>query len=215
MSHEIENENNLASTSNLTMDDLTKEETLPEVQENAIAAVQASIEQTAQENAVDEAAPYGRKADGTPKKKRGRKAGEKSQSQAKVEPQKAFNFGEKVEKAGGDIAAAIAELDSTEAATLASNFIEGLTVATISKQWMLEPKERDKNIEAWNKAFNYYGGVNLSPPLALVGNHMNIIVKRAFTDSETKNRMTLGWAWLKTKFKRRKRDDRQPDDMGA
>ena len=77
MTKEVEEQNADAAQSSFSMDDLTKNEVLPEVQENAIAAVQAAGDAAAADS-VQVDAPYGIKADGTPKKKRGRKAsGEK------------------------------------------------------------------------------------------------------------------------------------------
>lgn len=213
MTKELEQENESATNSSLSMDDLTSGEVLPEVQENAIAAVQASIAETQQASENLEDAPYGRKADGTPKKKRGRKAGENAPKKSSAtSTQTPFNFGD--EQTPAPIDAVIGELkkDSTKAATFASGLIEGFTMATISKAWKLEKDERERNVIAWRDAFDHYGGVDLSPPLALVTDHLMIIQKRALADSDTKSRIQLGFAWIKTKFKRRKVDERTPEE---
>lgn len=221
MTKEIENENSAAANSGLSMDDLTAGEQLPEVQENAIEAVQAAIAEQQGELNTDDA-PYGRKADGTPKKKRGRKAGQQTDNsttspQSKNTSQNgSFNFGNENQKESSPaIDAVIGELkkDSTKAAAFASGLIEGFTIATISKAWKLEKAERERNIIAWRDAFDHYGGVELSPPLALVTDHLMIIQTRALADSDTKSRIGLGWAWLKTKFKRKKIDPRTPEEQ--
>lgn len=215
MSNEIENENKAATTSSLSMDDLTAGETLPEVQENAIEAVQAAIAEQQGEAIADNDAPYGRKVDGTPKKKRGRKAGESTPpKKSNASPtQTPFDFGGDATLPPIDAVTGEPKIDSTKAAVIASGLIEGFTVATISKAWTLEKAERERNIIAWKEAFDHYGGVVLSPPLALVSDHIMIIQKRALSDNDTKSRINLGIAWIKTKFKRKKIDKRTPEEQ--
>lgn len=195
----------------VTMASLTEGETLPEVQEHAIAAVQAAVQDAAQSESPDLEAPYGRKKDGTPRKPRGRQKGF-SPVRKSQEP---FNFGDRREEtAPASAGNEPVPKSSKDAAMMASGLIEALTVATISKQWALSKEERLENVYAWEKAFDHHGGVELSPPLMLIGSHARIIMSRALTDTETKSRMQLGIAWVKHKFRRKNRDERAPDDVG-
>lgn len=181
--------------SDVNMDTLTEGEVLPEVQEHAVAAVMNAEERASDAEAVDDA-PHGRKADGTPKKKRGRKPGST----------RPFNAGENAQHSAQPPQEAPLAVSSRAAAEMASGTIEAATIALISKAWRLEKDEREQNIAAWEASFNHYGGVTLSPPLMLVASHLQIVMKRAMSDSETKSRASLALAWVKHKFVRRRRD---------
>ncbi len=190
------------------LDDIAGGE-MPEVKENAIAAVQDQ-KQVEIESAVKEGFDpeiHVTNADGTPalnkngsfKKKRGRKKGStvKSKSQLNLsvnEPQ----IEEPV-------------MGSLEAAITISGLLEAAQVKMISDEFIYEELERQGNIEAWKRTLDHYGGLNLTPPQTLVLSHLQIIVSRAMSpdNKKTKEKFALFGTWFKSKIsniKFRKKD---------
>ncbi len=196
----------------MTMDDLTATEVFPEVQENAIAAVtQAKTEQVAEQirDDVPTDAPVKFNKDGSIRKKGGRKKGGTNKT--------AGDFYKGEEKKPVDPLAPV-KVSSLAAATTMSGVIERASVILISDEWTLNEAERAGNIKAWENTFDYYGGLNLSPPLALTLSHMEIIAHRSLNPNNkvTRAKLPLIGAWFKTKFAilRRKKNaqpDRRPD----
>jgi len=197
-----------------SMDSLTANEELPEVKENAIAAVQSKNEKdvnTAKENGFDPNI-HATNKDGSPKltasgnfaKKRGRKSvlntGQKSDKEQKAEAE-----AEKQKQ------------ENLHAAQMTSLLLETAQCKFISDDFRYSDIERQTNIDLWDKTYEYYGGVAIPPPLALAVDHMAIILVRA-NKPTTKDKITIFKTWLKTKFSRKKKDgslsDNREDSIG-
>ncbi len=176
------------------MDALTATETLPEVNENAMAAVQEQAQETAQaERQVAPAEPVTYNKDGSIRKKR---------APYKKRGSSEMNVPKKDDLSGTP------EITSRAAAETMSGIIELASVKVISEEWGMTEKERASNINAWEKTFDHYGGVNMPPPLALAANYMGIIVSRGMSGKETQSKFSLFKAWIATKIFRKKKDAR-------
>lgn len=184
----------------LTMDQLSETEQFPEVKENAIEAVKEQKQENAE---IQAAADVKLNADGSPAKKRGRKPGQKNSF---VNPYKKDDIPSQN----------IAPISSLQAATVVSATLEMMSVALISDEWKLTPIEKESNIAAWDAAFNHYGGVQISPPMALVMNHTAIILARA-GQPKTVDKIGLFKAWIKTKvnFKFKRGKENAHSDSGS
>lgn len=177
-----ENENLPSNPDKITMDALTENESFPEVKENAIQAVQAQKEAEKIEAQKLEAENVRLKKDGTPAKKRGPKP--KDAKTNFVMPQ-------------GVTPPPVSP--SLEAGILTSALLEQMSVSLISDDFILSEQERHSNIDAWTKCYDYYGGVEVKPPVALMMNHMAIILVRAQKE-KTQTKIALAKAWLKNKI---------------
>lgn len=190
---------------------------LPEVKENAIAAVQeqkqAAISKAVNEEGFDpqihvtdaEGNPVRNKS-GTLKKKRGRKKGSKvgSKSQLNLDPPKEDEN---------------VTLGSHEAAQVISGLLEQAQVKLVSDEFIYTEIERTGNIEAWRQTLDHYGGLTLTPPQALVLSHLQIIISRAASpeNKKTQEKFKLAGEWVKLKlkkitFKRAKKDGAHADN---
>jgi hypothetical protein len=185
-----------------TLDDLTGD--MPEVKENAIAAMEAArgdALKKAQANGFDPAVHVTDAAgnpvltkSGTFKKKNGRKPGSGSKSYV--------HNPEAEKRAAADSQARAVQ--SEYAARTVSGLLELASVKMLGDEWKLGEVERETNVVAWRDTFDYYGGVNLTPPMALALSHATIIMTRA-GQPKTRNKLSLAWAWLKVKFSRNKK----------
>lgn len=188
-------ENETIDTANVTMAELTEDESLPEVNQAAVDAIrkeQEDAEKLAQAEA-NNPAPHGLRADGKPAKKRGRKpktATAQNYSPLNMAPQNA-------EQPRQSLAAAITT----------SSILENMQVTLISHDFKYTEEERAFNIHAWEKTYDHYGGVKIHPAVELAMSHMSIIATRATASSDTKTKFALLSAWLKSKFKRKKKED--------
>ncbi len=117
----------------------------------------------------------------------------------------------------------IPEISSAAAAGLTSGIIERLSVMLISEDFIYTETERAQNILAWTGCYDYYGGVNVTPPIALAIDHMAIILARANKPTTISKFKALVF-WVKNKFKRKNKngplpdsrnDGRGQDDVGA
>ncbi len=115
------------------------------------------------------------------------------------------------------------EISSAAAATLTSGIIERLSVMLISEDFIYSEQERNQNVVAWTNCYDYYGGVNLTPPVALAVDHMAILLARA-NKPKTISKFSAALFWIKNKFKRKNKNGALPnsgndgvrqDDMGA
>ena len=186
----------------VNMDSLSSKEELPAVQEHAIAAVQAEIE--ASENGFDPDI-HATDKDGKPKKtasgdfakKRGRKStvntGEKSKKQ--------------IEKEQADEKA---RAENKQSAVVISGILEQAQIKLISEDFKYSDIEREANRAVWEATIEYYGGLDIPPPIALMIDHMTIILVRAQKES-VKDKFTLARTWFKTKFKRKSKKNALSD----
>jgi hypothetical protein len=196
----IPNENLSENKSNISMDDLSENEVFPEIKENAIEAVKAQKAEEKQEADKLELEGIKLKKDGTPAKKRGRKPHD--EKSAFVMPQ--------------GVNQPIVS-PSMEAGILTSALLEQLSVGLISDDFVLSEFERQSNIKAWVDCYDHYGGVKVTPPMALVMNHMAIVFTRAQKE-KTQTKIALVRAWFKNKvanFKNKKGDKNAHTDSRA
>jgi hypothetical protein len=185
-----------------SMDELSASEKLPEVQENAIAAVQSEKGEKIEVAKKDGFDPeiHATNDDGTPKKtksgnfakKRGRKStlntGEKSsKEQEKEEAQ------EKEKQA------------NLEAAVMTSTILEQMQMQFISEDFAYSDVERRGNIEAWEATFAHYGGVKMHPAVQLAASHATIIATRARKPT-VQDKFAHLKTWFKTRFKRKNKN---------
>lgn len=174
-----------------SMEQLTLGETFPEVSETAIAAVAESKADDAAEQAQEaETENVKRNKDGSIAKKRGRKAGQTNAQSTFYNP----NVKPETKQAPETPAS-----QSFPSAVVVSGVLERLQMAFISDEFEYTETERNINIGAWSATFDYYGGVNLSPPAILALSHAEIIMTRA-TKSKTQTRFALIKAWFADKF---------------
>lgn len=200
-------------TNSIKMDNLTENEIFPEVSENAIEAVKAKQNEIEQENSVEinqEQEKPKLKKDGTPAKKRGRKAGVKNQEKPQAE------FHNPREKTTTQKPQDIGAVSSIEAVKVVSGILESMQVHLISSDFIYNEVERDLNVKAWANTFDHYGGVNLTPPQALALNHASIILSRVGTSNETRTKLQLVNSWFRNKiakFRNRKKDKNAYTDI--
>lgn len=102
------------------------------------------------------------------------------------------------------------EISSAAAAQLTSGIIERLSVMLVSDDFIYTETERVQNVIAWTNCYDYYGGVNLTPPMALACDHMAIILARA-NKPTFHSKLALFTAWIKNKFKRKNKNGSLPD----
>lgn len=205
-----------AATSGPSMDDLTQGEVFPEVKQNAIDAVAQANAEKLKEQQENIAAGVKLKKDGTPAKKRGRKAG----STLAGEPKPQGEFYKPSDNAKAQPAGTVS-VDSIYAATVTSGIIEQATIKLISPKFELHDMERQGNIKAWKDLFDASGGVHLTPAQAVMLSHASIIGTRLATDNETKNKMRLFGAWAKLKISgmknalsNRRKNSKRQDNVG-
>lgn len=184
-----------------SMDDLTGGEVLPEVQEHSINAVQADAMAKTEAAKGEGFDPeiHAKNTDGSPKKtaagnfakKRGRKSvlntGGKTAKQEKIEIEE--------EKAA---------LENHQSAKVVSMILEQAQMKMISGEFEYSDKERAANQAVWEATFEYYGNVNIPPPIALAVDHLTIILSRT-QKPETKDKLSHVKLWFKNKFKRNKK----------
>lgn len=180
-------------TSTVTMDSLTIDEELPDVQPHAIKAVKDAKNETIEQAKKDlgfDPEIHATNADGTPKltkagkpqKKRGRKSGS------------VLNAKKKQEQAQPEIT----EISSMEAGVVVSGLLEQLSVKLISDEWAYNEVERAGNVTAWAQTFDQFGGVQLSPVQMLLMSHAQIILTR-IPQPKTKTKLGLIKAWWQHK----------------
>lgn len=185
-----------------SMADIVSSEVMPEVQDSAIEAVQAQRS----ENAEPEQTPAQTKV----KKKRGRPIGSgKTKSQLHT-GETAVSSQTAAQPAG------TVSVDSTVAAMTISGLIERTQIGVLGNDFIYNEIERTQNREAWKNCLDYYGGLNLPPPLALAADHMAIIMARA-TKPAVQSRFQLLKAWVtgkleKIRSKKNAQPDNRPDD---
>jgi len=196
----IDNQENISpeiieagKTSVLSMDSLTQNEELPDVQPHAIDAIKSAkndqVEQAKKELGFDPEI-HATNSDGTPKltkagkpqKKRGRKSGS------------VLNAKKKAETAQPEIT----EISSMEAGVVVSGLLEQMSVKLISDEWAYNDVERAGNVTAWAQTFDSFGGVKLSPVQMLMMSHAQIILTR-IPQPKTKTKIGLIKAWWKHK----------------
>lgn len=187
------------SPAKMTMDDLSADEALPQVQENAIAAVKQDTEQKIQKEKANGFDPniHATNDDGTPKKtasgnfakKRGRKStlntGQKSAKQIEQEEQELK-----------------AKEENKQSAAVISAILEQAQMKFISEEFEYSDRERAANQAVWEATLEYYGGVNIPPPVALAMDHMTIILSRA-QKPKVKDKFGHLKLWFKQKFTRK------------
>lgn len=188
----IVEENKNASVSDLSIDDLTQEETLPEANESAIAAVQKSEQEEKEELQRQEQENIRYNKDGSIAKKRGRKAG-----------QKPLNKNDSSLFVGSD--AQLKERKSLPAAITVSGLLESAQVTLISKDFVYTDLERKQNVEAWEKLMDRYGGMEIHPAAEVAMNHFSIIASRAASSEETKTKLSHFRIWFASKISRLKK----------
>ena len=174
-------------TKPLSMDDLTGADVFPDVQEHAVQAAveKAAVEKAEFAKAETQNITYNK--DGTPRKKRGPKP-----------------KGEKNFKNPRDIKAAqnIAPMvDSSQAAVVISGILEQMQVTLISDEFKYQTMERDLNVLAWKNTLDSYGGMELTPPMALAISHGAIILSRA-SQPKTKTKFEAAKIWFQLKLQK-------------
>ena len=102
------------------------------------------------------------------------------------------------------------EMTSKNAAVLTSSIIERLSVALVSDEFEYSELERAANWKAWEDCYDFYGGVNLSPPMALAADHLTIIMTR-INKPKTISKISMLIFWAKNKFKRKNKNGALPD----
>lgn len=211
----VEKEVESDKTAPVSMDDLTDSEVFPEPQPHAIEAIKKEREKEAMPGAASGAPSPGKDVfnpefhatdkDGNPIKnkdgsyrfKNGRKKGFSPQKSVLNAPQPT----------------PVVDMQSRHAANVVSGLFEQTTIKLIGEEWRLSDDERRSNVQAWEDTFNHYGGVKLSPPQALMLNQGAIILTRVAMP-KTKSKLSLGYAWLRTKMTRNK-TPKKDDDKNA
>lgn len=186
---------------NISMDDLTSNEVMPEVKENAIEAVKQSGQSAPVP--TPQAPSQKLKKDGTPAAKRGRKPNAEKQG-VSGSYLKGENQDQKIDP--------MQSISSEHAAAVVSGVLERAQVVLISDDFILSDIERAANIKAWANTFDYYGGVKMTPPQALMIDHLGIILSR-IPKPKTQSKLKLFTAWMNDKIKNRKwfKKDALPD----
>lgn len=198
----------------VSMDDLTAGEAMPEVRENAIEAVQSQkqIEMAAAKADGFDPDIHMTDGQGQPIKTKGgayrKKPGVKKSGSKSV-----VNTGQKSAKEiQAQMEAEKTEAENLQSAVVVSGILENLQMKLISEEFKYDDLERRTNVENWKATFEHYGGVNISPPVALAMDHATIILKRSQM-KETSSRFALAKTWLKNKFSfiKRKRENALSD----
>lgn len=189
-------------STSVSMETLTENEYQPTVSENAINAVTAKENEKIAELEKLEAEGVKLKKDGTPAKKRGRKSKNEKNTSDTVANKSQFVNPRAEKQENGQVQENIEEKlkNSQEAAIFVSGILETAQIKLISKDFEYNKLEREANIMAWKDTFDYYGGVELSPPMRLAMSHGSIIMTRSFNSSETRSKFSLMAAWTKNKF---------------
>lgn len=185
------NQNTLddAKISQITADDLFKDDVHPDVNREAIDAVKS--EKESQKNiGVTVGQNVKLKKDGTPANKRGRKPKDQAH-QSTAQKSKVFGQDQKEEIKPN--------VSSEHAAFVVSGILERMQCVLISDDFIYTEQEKIANVTAWAKTFDYYGGVNISPPQALILDHMGIILSRA-SKPKTIDKITALRVWLSSKL---------------
>lgn len=193
-----------------SMDDLSAGEKLPDVQEHSIAAMAAEkgekIEKAKEAGFNPEI--HATNEDGTPKKTQ-------SGNFAKKRGRKSYlNTGQKSNKQEEeDLKAAKMKAENAQSAAVISAILEQAQMKFISEDFKYTDQERAANKAVWEATFEYYGGVNIPPPVALAVDHMTIILTRAQKPA-VQDKFAHLKTWFKNKFKRKKKNalpDNRPD----
>lgn len=176
----------------VSMDALTSDDVFPDAQPHAIQATQEKMaqEKAEQEKQAQENVTYNK--DGSVRKKRGRK------------PNAEKKFINPRDKKAAETASDILKADSTQAAQIISGMLEQMQVTLISDEFEYNQMEKDLNILAWKDTLDYYGGLQVSPPMSLVISHMGIILSRA-QQPKTQTKFGLIKAWFANKIAQRKK----------
>lgn len=165
----------------ITMDSLTKDEALPEVQEHAINAVKSEAESEANniKQKFPDFDPNTHETDahgnpvltktGKPRRKRGAGSPKHRQSQIGISKQKE-DESPRPEKV---------HVSSEVAATTTSAVLERLQCVLISDDMKYSENEREGNVKAWTDLYDYYGGVEVHPAAAVAADHIMIMAARA------------------------------------
>lgn len=202
-----------------SMDELTAGEIFPKPDEEAIAAIVQNNEAAAQSDLPEKFNPAIHATDkhGNPSVTKGGKFRRKKNT-GFINPE--IDATKEAEKKA---AAEKAAQDSLKAAQVTSGLIEQLSIKLISDDFIYSEFERESNVKAWQDCYNYYGGVNLTPPLELAMNHGAIIIARSHKPTvQSKFRQFAGW--LKSKLKRKAKngthsgsrpDGQRQNNMGA
>lgn len=191
----------LEQPTSLTMDELTAQETFPKPDEEAIAAITEQREQVPAPEVADKFDPsiHSVGKDGKPSLTKLGKFRKKTGAK--------FKRPEDNPTPSKEVAPPVSSL---QAAIITSGLIEQLSVKMISEDFIYDPMERDGNVKAWTDCYDYYGGVNISPPAALALNHAAIILSRAQKE-KTKDKLAHIVTWFKNKFKRKPKNGTQPN----
>lgn len=199
-----------------SMDSLTQAEEFPRPDEEAIAAITAqNAEKPMPENdgQIFDPAIHRVGDDGKPSVTKTGKFRKKT----------GLKFIRPEDKKKEEVKTGIPEISSKDAAIVTSGLIEQISVKLIGDEFNYNEMERNSNVQAWERTYDHYGGVNLSPPAALALNHMSIILARS-TQPQTISKMKLFGAWIKSKMTRKKKhgsqsdsrnDGKRKDDLGA
>lgn len=118
---------------------------------------------------------------------------------------------------------ALPQVSSKQAAVIATKFFEQVSCKLISEEWKLSEMETAEAIQNWEGTFDYYGGLNLKPPHALAVTYLGFILTR-IPKPETQSKFQLFKAWARNKWANRKvkngarnnrgNDGERKNDMG-
>jgi len=163
------------------MDDLTNNEAMPEVQPHAMKAVQDEKQEVISEAIDNGFNPeiHETNAQGEPvltktgnfRKKRGAGAAtRKTKSKLDLSEKKPENAEDKSQKV---------TVESKTAAITTSAILERVQIGVIGDDMVYDDTERAANVEAWFNLYEYYGGVEVHPAMAVAADHTMLILSRA------------------------------------
>ena len=187
-----------------TMDELSASEELPEVQQHSIDAIAAEKGEKLEAAKRDGFDPdiHATNDDGSPKKTQAgnfaKKRGRKSTLNTGEKSAKAIEKEEAAEKA-----AEKAKAENRQSAVVISGILEQAQMKYISEEFRYKDNERAANQAVWEATLEYYGGVNIPPPVALALDHMTIILSRA-QRPQVQDKFAHVKTWFKNKFKGKK-----------
>jgi len=175
-----------------TMDEITNDETLPEIQPHAIKAVMDEKSDTVEEakqNGFD-AELHETDAHGQPvltkagnfRKKRGAGA-VKRKTTSKLELNDTPQENSKNEKV---------KVESKTAAMTTSAILERVQIGMIGEDMAYSDIERAQNTDAWFNLYEYYGGIEVHPALAVAADHTMLVLSRSQKPSVKRKIKTLG-----------------------